>query len=164
MNILIAYGTKSGTVEKCAHRLADLLKMNVEISNLKKANHIEIAKFEIIIIGGSVRMGKINPEVKKFCTDYLEQLLKKKICLFICGIVDEEKYLEELYSSFPEELTKHSFANGYFGGEIIIDKLNFIEKTIIKKVLKTDLEQYKISEDNIKKFASQINHLIDTIK
>jgi menaquinone-dependent protoporphyrinogen oxidase len=164
MNILIAYGTKYGTVEKCANKLASLLSEEAEVVNLKKSKDLDLSKFEIIIIGGSVRMGKIHPEVKKFCSDNLGQLLHKKIGLFLCGIIEENRYMEEFNTSFPKELIDISYANGFFGGEICMDKLNFIERPIIKKVLKTDIETYKIHEENIKIFASQVDNLIISLK
>ncbi len=164
MNILIAYGTKYGTVEKCANKLADLITGKAEVVNLKKSKDLDLSKFEIIIIGGSARMGKIHPEVKKFCSDNLGHLLQKKIGLFLCGIVEEAKYSEEFNSSFPEELIDISFANGFFGGEIYMDKLNFIERFIVKKVIKTDIDAFKIHEGNIKIFASQVDNLIISLK
>ncbi len=45
-----------------------------------------------------------------------------------------------------------------------MDKLNFIERPIIKKVLKTDIDTFKVHEENIKIFASQVNNLIISLK
>lgn len=66
MKTLIVYGTKHGTTEKCSKLLKDKLSGEVVIINIKKENMPDITAFNNIIIGGSVYMGQIQKEVKKF--------------------------------------------------------------------------------------------------
>ena len=58
--------------------------------------------------------------------------------------------------AFPEELIKHASSRGIFGGEFNFEKMNFIERFIVKKVVKVDKSVSKIDEEKINKFASEI--------
>ena len=65
----------------------------------------------------------------------------------------------ELNQNFPSELLEVAEAKGHFGGEFIFDKMNFMEKLIVKKVSKITSNMSNILEDNIYKFAQEINSI-----
>ena len=156
MKTLIAYASRYGCTEKCSKKLAELVSGDVEIVNLKVNPGIDIEGYDTIIIGGSIAIGKINSEVKKFCSANLSSLLQKRIGLFICaGAADKAE--EELKNNFPKELVSRAAATGYFGYAVNLEKLNFALRAIMRKMSKTDKSFSKISEDNISKFASEIS-------
>jgi len=155
MKTLIAFGTRYGCTEKCSKKLAEMLSNDVETVNLKGNLEIDIEEYGTVIIGGSIVIGKINGEVKKFCTSNLADLLKKRIGLFICA-GDADKTEEYLKNNFPAELVSHASATGYFGYGVNFEKLNFALRGMMRKNYKTDKSFTKISEDNISKFASEI--------
>ena len=66
---------------------------------------------------------------------------------------------KQLTSSFPEGLLKNAVATGFFGGEFIFKKMNFIEKTIIKKISKSDKDSSKVMQENIDTFAQIMNNI-----
>ena len=68
-----------------------------------------------------------------------------------------EKAENQFNESFPEELIKHVSATGIFGGEFNFEKMNFIERAMLRKIAKVDKSVSKISEENIAKFVSRIN-------
>ncbi|WP_027624546.1 flavodoxin domain-containing protein [Clostridium lundense] len=157
MKTLIVYGSKHGCVEKCSKDLKNKLHGEVVIADIKKGNVPDINLFDNIIIGGSVYVGKIQKEITKFCSQNINKLKEKKIGLFICGMIDEEKGKEELNNVFTEELLSNAVAKGYFGGEVIFSKMNFFERFIIKKLCKTDKDMSNILYENINKFAQMMN-------
>lgn len=61
--------------------------------------------------------------------------------------------------NFNPELIKIAAAKEHFflGGEFIFDKMNFLEKIIVKKASKITSNKSNILEDNICKFAQTMN-------
>lgn len=159
MNILIVYASKYGCTEKCAELLSKELYGDVDIMNLKKVRDIDISKYEKIIVGGSIYIGKIQKEVMEFCSINLKELKKKRIGLFICGMQEGDIINNELNENFNPALIEVADAKECFGGEFTFDKMNFIEKFIVKKVSKVTSNKSNILEDNIHKFAQAMNSI-----
>ncbi len=158
MNTLIAYATKYGCTEKCAKLLAEKLTGNVKLCNLKNNSKPDINKYDKIIIGGSVYMGKIRKEVNKFCNNNFKKINQKKIGLFICGMEEQDKTIEHFDDFFPKELISKAITKNSFGGEFIFKNMNMMERFIIKKVSKEENDISKILSDNIEKFANEMNN------
>lgn len=62
------------------------------------------AKYDQVIVGGSVYAGKIRKPVTRFCSENIDTLKGKKLGLFICGMADGDGVRKQLESSFPKEL------------------------------------------------------------
>lgn len=157
MNTLIVYSTKYGCTEKCARMLAKKLEGRVDLCNLKKSNAADLAQYDKVIVGGSVYIGRIQKEVREFCSANLETLKNKKAGYFICCMRNGEEAEAEINEAFPQELLRSAAAKDYFGGEFIFKKMNFMERMIVKKVSKIDKDTSNILEDNISRFAQLIN-------
>ena len=157
MNILIVFATKYGCTEKCVNKLKDKLTGEIDTVNLKNSSQINVSNYETVIIGGSIHAGKIQKKVKKFCQNYLSILIDKRIGLFICCMEEGEKAINQFNEAFPDELIQHASATGIFGGEFNFEKMNFVERYIVKKIAKIDKSISKISEENINKFINQIS-------
>lgn len=159
MNTLIVYASKYGCTEKCAELLSKELNGEVDIIDLKKVMDIDISKYEKVIIGGSIYIGKIQKEITEFCSKNLDKLREKRIGLFICGMQEGDTINTELNKNFNPVLIKIADAKECFGGEFIFDKMNFIDKFIVKKVSKVTLNKSNILEENILKFAQTMNYI-----
>lgn len=157
MNTLIVYASKYGCTEKCARLVSKELKDKVDIIDLKSARGIDILKYDNVIIGGSIYIGRIQKEVTEFCLKNLDKLKEKRIGLFICGMQEGETINTELNQNFNSELINIAVAKENFGGEFIFDKMNFMEKLIVKKVSKVSSNKSNILMDNIHKFAQAMN-------
>lgn len=157
MKTLIAYASKHGTTKKAVAKLAEELSGEVTILNLedKASSRTNVEDFARVIIGGSIYIGKIQKSVRKFCDLNLEKLLKvDKLGLFIC-CGSEEKDMEQLVNSFPEKLIEKADLNGYFGYEYDLDKIGFIQRTMLKKAAGVEESESNIKYDNISKFATE---------
>ncbi|MGE0089802.1 MAG: flavodoxin domain-containing protein [Bacteroidales bacterium] len=156
MKIAIIFATKHGCTEKCSQTLAKELQGNTELINLDTLKDINLVNYDTIILGGSIHAGMINKVLKKFINKNLNQLLEKKVGLFLCCMEEGEKAQEQFNNAFPEQIRSKSKANGFFGGAFDFEKMNFIEKAIIKKIANIDNSLSKINDQNIKKFAEEI--------
>lgn len=155
MSTLIVYASKYGFTKTCAEILAKKLGENVDIYDLN-SNLPDLMKYDKVIVGGSIYAGKIRKPVMRFCTDNLNTLKGKKLGLFICGMAKEDDAQKQLESTFPQELLAVCAAKGFFGGECNYEKMNFLEKFIMKKITGSKQSQSKIAEDNITRFAGMM--------
>lgn len=157
MNTLIVYASKYGCTEKCAKLITKELNDKVDIINLKIVKNINLSKYDKIIIGGSIYIGKIQKQVTEFCREHLDELNEKRIGLFICCMAEGEAINNELNASFPSELLKIAEVKESLGGEFLLDKMNFMDKMIVKKVSKVISNKSNILEDKIHEFAQALN-------
>ncbi|PKM52630.1 MAG: flavodoxin [Firmicutes bacterium HGW-Firmicutes-7] len=156
MKVLVLYATKHGATENCAKLLAEALEGNVALCNIKKEK-VDATSYDKIIIGGSIYAGSIQKEIKNFCAVNEELLKGKKTGYFICGMTEGEKGKDQLKAAFSSELLNNASAMDNFGAEVILSKMGFFERTIIKKVAKLEKDYSNILKENIKEFAKAMN-------
>lgn len=157
MSTLIVYVTSHGCTEKAAQMLAEQLKDGVTIVNLKKRSRPDLSSFDTIIVGGSIHAGRIQGRVKRFCQSHLNTLKQKHLGLFLCCMEEGDNAQKQFDEAFPAELRSHAAASGFFGGEFNFDRMNFIQRAIIKKLAGTTENVSKIKKDNIHQFAATLN-------
>lgn len=156
MKTVIIYTTKHGCTDKCAHTLANELDINTSLKNLETEKNIDFSKHDTVIIGGSIHAGAINKKLRSFVDKNVDSLLQKKLGLFICCMYEGEKALAQFQDAFPEVLREKAIAHGIFGGEFDLEKMNFLEKAIVKKVANVEESVSNINYANIKSFAEKI--------
>jgi len=157
MKTAIVFATKHGCTEKCSLSLANELNNGAELINLETTKEINLSKYDLIILGGSIHAGMINKTLKKFIDKNLNHIAEKKIGLFLCCMEEGEKAQEQFDNAFPEKLRDNAIAKGFFGGAFDFDKMNFIERAIIKKIANIEESYSKINNQNIKAFALEIS-------
>jgi menaquinone-dependent protoporphyrinogen oxidase len=158
MKTLIVYATKHGCTEQCAMKIKDDLKGETILVDIKKGKPDNLDSFDAVIVGGSIHAGFIQNQIKKFCQDNLSLLLQKRIGLYICHMEEGEKARKEFEDAFPNELRDHASAHGLFGGALDFDKMNFMEKAILKKVAGVEKSISKIDENNVEGFIEKMNN------
>ena len=157
MQTLIVYASKHGCTEKCAMKLMEKLKGQIDLASLKTKPKINFEKYDTIIIGGSIHAGRIQKRVKEFCGKHADQLLTKKLGLFLCCMEEGDTARKQFDEAFPEDLRNHAKATGLFGGEFNFEKMNAIERAIIRKIVKPDQSVSKIDEEAIEAFIKDLN-------
>ncbi|MBP2654673.1 MAG: flavodoxin [Firmicutes bacterium] len=155
MRILIVYATKYGFTKKCAEKLAEGLAGQADICNIKSEVPPDLMHYDKLIIGGPIYAGKIRKEITRFCKKNLDTLKNKRIAFFICGMV-EDNVQAQINTSFPKELLSVAITKEHFGGEYKFDKMNFIERFIVKKVSGSSNNVSNIITENIDKLAKTI--------
>ena len=159
MKIAIIYASKHGTTEKVANMLAKKLRRSgdsVELFNVRNKLFPDIEMFDKIIIGGSIYAGNIQRGIKNFCESNKDKLQKNPLGLYIC-CMQMDKAQEEFENAYCEELRTHSDANGIMGGEFIFEKMNFIERFMVKKIAKVKDSESSLNYDAIDSFVKDID-------
>ncbi len=157
MKIAIIYCSKHGTTGKLAELIAEKKSAHdVDLINLMDSDEPVVDQYDQIVIGGSIHFGKIQKNIKRFCERNEDKLIHKDLGLFICCMLDEKKN-EQFENAFPEVLRQHSKAIGCFGGEFLLEKMNFLEKLIIKKVANASVSSSHINFDEVDHFIAQLD-------
>jgi len=155
MRTLIVYSTTHGCTEKCALTLKDRLAGETETANLKKAKP-DLKAFDTVIIGGSIHAGRVQNRIKQFCSSHSQELKEKKLGLYLCCMEEGEKAQKQFDDAYPQELREHASAAGLFGGAFDFEKMNPIERAIIKKIAKIDKSINRVSEEKVHAFAEKM--------
>jgi menaquinone-dependent protoporphyrinogen oxidase len=155
VSTIIIYASSHGTTAKAANILCEKLGGHIPIVDLKKTKQPDIKKFDAVIIGGSIHAGMMQRKVTKFIKHNEQELMTKKVGLFLCCMYDGEQANNQFEQAYPEGLRNHSLTNGLFGGEFLFGKMNFLEKTIIKKLKGDTADTSTLDEEAISQFAEK---------
>ena len=158
MKVAIIFASKHGTTEKVANLLADKLRRkgdDVSLHNLRRGISPDLKLFDKVIIGGSIHAGNIQRGLVNFCEKNKEVLKDNKLGLFIC-CMHKEKAQEQFDNAYCEDLRNHSSANSIMGGEFIFEKMNFIERILVKKIAKVKGSVSDINTKEISRFADEV--------
>lgn len=153
MKTAIIYASSHGTTAKAASLLSEKLDGDVAIINLKKTKLPEINQYEAIILGGSIHAGMMQRKVTKFMKLKENELMTKKIGLFLCCMHEGDQANAQFELAYPEKLRNHSKANSLFGGEFKFGEMNFLEKTIIKKMKGDTVDASTFNEEALSEFV-----------
>ncbi len=152
----IFYATNHGSTKKVAEIIKEQMGTeNVDLINLKESKNPQIDDYNTIIIGGSIHAGKVQKQIKSFYNKNLDTLKNKKVGLYLCCMM-EEKSKEQFDNAFSKDIQDISVSNKIIGGEFDFEKMNFIEKAIIKKVAKVDKSVSTINNNKITELVSEL--------
>lgn len=157
MKTLVIYATKYGTTKTCTDKLVGKLSGTVEVVDIGKNKAPSLEAFDTVVIGGPVKIGKIHAKIKRYCVANTEELLQKKIGLFICCMAEGEDAKKELDANFPQALLDKAVVRACFGGEFLMSRMGFFTKKMIQGIAKTDKDVSAIKESEIEAFAKVIN-------
>jgi len=172
MRSIIIYSTTDGHTKKiCDFINSNSSKNNFEVLSINNISNLDIEKYELIVLGASIRYGKHSPLVFKFVKNYKKILNKKKNAFFSVNVVARktEKSLPETNPYIQKFLKKTNWVPkkiGVFAGKVDYPNYNFINKLAIRFIMyitkgPTDISKsYEFTNwDNIKKFAQELDNL-----
>ena len=156
MNTLILYMSHTGSAKKVAEMVKNIIGEACDLRDLSESGKTDLNPFGRIIIGGSVKMGKIQSAIQKFCQSHENELLQKEIGLYVCCMYEGETAQKQFDASYSSALRNHAKATLIAGGEFSFEKMNFMEKMIVKKVAKVSQSISMLKTDDIKNFAEKM--------
>ncbi|WP_160720115.1 flavodoxin domain-containing protein [Isachenkonia alkalipeptolytica] len=156
MKTLIAYRTKYGTTRKAAEKIAKRLPGEVDLLDLKEEKVSDVCIYDVILIGASVYGGNIQREVRSFFDQHREDLIVRPYGLFIAAGNTLE--VERNYRVYVgKTIYDYAKIKEHIGYSYDFSKMNFFEKTIIKKVS-------KITEDTENLDMEGIDRIVQWVK
>jgi len=148
--------TSHGCAEKAAVMIRDRIADDVTMINLEDGETPPMEMFNTVIIGGSIRIGKIQKRIRKFCENNLDELLTKRMGLYICCMFEGAPALEQFDAAFPYALREKAIATGLFGGELEFEKMNAFERMIIREVVNISEDVSKFNAGAVREFAERM--------
>lgn len=85
MKTVIFYLTRDGQTQKIAEHIAQQFSNETTVLSLREHHHIsteELAKFDTIVIGASIRYGHFDPLLEQFIAKHSDLLNQKKSAFF----------------------------------------------------------------------------------
>jgi len=163
MRILIAYAGKSGTSKKGAELLASMLpNHDVTVADLEKTSPV-VGDFEYIVLGGSVRMGKVHKALRRYLAANSAAICEMPHTLFLCcGFAEQfENYLE---STFDAALLESAEDAVYFGGELDVSKQRGFDK-LLARIMRNAIRESEEDEAMLPGFLPEhIRMLADRLR
>lgn len=131
MKVLIIYATKGGVSRRCCEILAQNLGRSMKIS-LFDINDAPPAPdgYDVAVIGGSVRMSKINKKLKMYLKQHAKALNEINTALFLCCGFSEN--FDDYVSLCLPKTVIPSLGIHMFGGELKPEKLSGLDKLVVK--------------------------------
>lgn len=168
MKILIIYSTHSGVSKKCCEMLEEKLKgfssvMTYDIKDAPPAPN----GFDVAIIGGSVRMGKLNKALKKYLRTHAEALSAINTALFLCcGFT--ENFDDYVAMQLPKSVIP-SLGIHCFGGELKPQGLKGMDRLAVRllrnSIINEDFEAPDASRSPLPEIVPEnIARLSDSIR
>jgi len=152
MKTLIVYTTKHGSVAAVAQMIQDKIP-ETTVVNCMTDIVPPLDCYSTIILGASIYMGKIQPEMKHFIETHLDVLMKKKIGIFLCSGREEPNIFPD---NFPARLLEHASITSVVGYAYYTEKLSFIEKLAVKAIAGIKATEEKFNLKKIDDFAAKI--------
>jgi menaquinone-dependent protoporphyrinogen oxidase len=152
MKTLVIYESKKGCTKKCAEYIHSKTQMST-ISSLKDFND-SLENFETIIVLSPIYMGQVNKGIKEFITNNKSSVLNKPTTIGLCGM-NKEGLEDVIQLNFDEDIRNHATIK-LVGGAYYFDKLNFLQKLIVKSIAKV---KSSVEEINYKKMDDIISKL-----
>ena len=145
MRVLIAYGSRYGSTEEIAHKIAEYLAENsieATVVNVKKEKKWPLFdEYDGVIVGSGIKISKWMREPKIFLEKRAQELKKMKLAVYISciSIINDPEYTrkELLEKVFTETNVKPDLYEAF--GPLIdmssSSKMGFIDKIISKTVI-----------------------------
>jgi menaquinone-dependent protoporphyrinogen oxidase len=139
--VLVAYATKYGATGEIAEKIGQTLhQAGLRAEVLPAENVSDLTSYDAVVLGSAVYIGKWRKEAVNFLQANEDALAELPVWLFSSGPAGEGDPVELLNGwRFPEaqqpiadRIQPHDIA--VFHGSVDVEKLNFIEKGMIKTV------------------------------
>ncbi len=161
MAIAIIYKSKHGTTLKVAELLKEKINDNhIDIIGSRNLKSADLSDYDFIIVGGSIHAGRLQNDLTSLMKKQEDLLLQKNFALYLCCMEDDEKAKQQFTDVFPEIFRKKAICTLLAGGEFIFEKMNMLEKAIIKKISGVDKSVSKLNHKAIDEFADNINRFL----
>jgi menaquinone-dependent protoporphyrinogen oxidase len=139
--VLVAYATKHGATAEIAEKIGQVLRQAGLQADVLSVDHVkDLTPYNAIVLGSAVYIGQWRKEAAKFLQANETTLSERQVWLFSSGPTGKGDPVELLKGwRLPKSLQPvadriRARDIAVFHGDVNMEKLNFIEKWMIKKV------------------------------
>lgn len=156
MKALVAFASRQGCSEKSAHRIRQVLEGECDLLDLDAEGGVDLSPYDMVVIGGPVYYGRMRASVRQFCQTHLQVLLARRVGLYICCMESGAAAREELRRAFPAQLLEHAAACGIFGGELHPERLPFVERFVVRAMVRSACSIKSYTEERVDRFVRDL--------
>jgi len=140
---LIAYSTVDGHTLKICSRLKQVLEglgHRVELLDISNVSTLDVASFDQVVVGASIRYGKHRPDLYRFIDTNREVLDRRPTAFFSVNVVARKAGKDTPESNpyvraFRRKTTWAPGELGVFAGKIDYPRYGFIDRQIIRLIM-----------------------------
>ncbi|MFZ4626277.1 MAG: menaquinone-dependent protoporphyrinogen IX dehydrogenase, partial [Rhodoferax sp.] len=141
--VLLAYSTTDGHTPRICERLRQVIEQQghaARLVPLSQADALDLAAFDVIVMGASIRYGKHQPEVAQFIGRHQALLESKANAFFTVNIVarkpnknrpENNPYLIK----FLRTISWKPKLLGVFAGKLDYPRYRFIDRQMIRFIM-----------------------------
>lgn len=161
MQVLVTYATKYGATAEIAAKIGQTLQQAGFHTDVLPADEVsDLSAYQAVIVGSAVYVGKWRKEAVEFLEDNEQALAQRLVWIFSSGPTGEGDAAEllkgwrlpEAQQALVERIQPRDVV--VFHGELAREKLNLLEKWVIKNV-KAPLGDFR-DWDSITAWAAEI--------
>ena len=150
MKLLVTYASKYGATREIAEKIVNVLQQSGLQADLAPVKEVrELSDYQAVILGSAVYVGKWQKDAVEFLQKNENTLAQLPVWLFSSGPTGEGDPAELLegwrlpveLQPIAERIRPRDIA--VFGGYINPDKVNFIEKTAVKNIVKKPFGDFR---------------------
>ncbi len=142
-HVLLAYSTTDGHTPRICERLRQVIEQqghDAKVVPLSQADALDLAAFDVIVVGASIRYGKHQPEVSQFIARHQALLERKANAFFTVNIVarkpnknrpENNPYLIK----FLRTISWKPKLLGVFAGKLDYPRYRFIDRQMIRFIM-----------------------------
>jgi menaquinone-dependent protoporphyrinogen oxidase len=141
-NILVAYASKCGSTAGVAEAIGKTLQQQGASVDVRLAKNVtDVSPYQAVIVGSAIRMGGWLGDAKKLVQTH-QQALKGiptayfSVCMTLEKDTPENRQKALAYMEPIRELVEPTSVAA-FAGAMVYDKLSFIDRLIITRMIKT---------------------------
>jgi len=141
MKTLIIYGTRYGATAGTSEKISEILHdegFEVKVVNAKEEKINNISKYDLIIVGSGLQIGKWTSEAENVLKKFQNELKQKKLAIFISSmktVSEREGKNEDVektrQTALNDKIAKYNLTPisvGLFGGVLDFNKMNFLTR------------------------------------
>lgn len=142
-NIVLIYSTTDGQTLKICQRLQELLstpEQQVTLVSLAEVGTLELATFDTIVIGASIRYGRHRPQVKTFIECHQALLESKANAFFSVNVVarkpaKSQPQTNPYLKKFLKQISWQPRHLAVFAGKLDYPSYTAIDRLVIRLIM-----------------------------
>ena len=142
-NILIIYSTTDGHTIKICHRLQDVIEQQahqVKMVSIQNEPQVDVAAFDKIVIGASIRYGKHSPLIIDFIKKNEQILSEKSNAFFSVNVVARKPNKNQpetnpYMQKFLKQISWHPKKLAVFAGKLDYPRYSFFDRLAIRFIM-----------------------------
>jgi len=158
--VLVAYASKAGSTSEVAAAIGEFLSKNGADVTLEQIKNVQdLSAYQAVVVGSLIRMGSWVPAAKKFIETNKDTLGKVPTAIFTtCGTLkddnaDTRKEVADYVTPILQIVKPVDSA--LFAGKIDFNTMNFLDRLIMEKMIKSPQGDYR-DWDAIKTWAASL--------